>query len=163
MRSNGSSTECRGTQYGDRFILKGAMLFNLWAEAPYRATGDLDLLGYGDSSADRLANIFQAISETDVEPDGVEFLTATVRAEQARANDEYRGVRITLEALPMGAVRQGLPHIEGPYIPKCSETESGGNVPCVSESLFDGESPATGRYQATHRHQRPSEVSTGSA
>ena len=74
------------------------MLFNLWAEAPYRATGDLDLLGYGDSSADRLANIFQAISETDVEPDGVEFLADTVRAEQARANDEYQGVRVTLEA-----------------------------------------------------------------
>ena len=56
------------SQYADRFILKGAMLFNLWAEAPYRATGDLDLLGYGDGAADRLVDIFQAISETDVEP-----------------------------------------------------------------------------------------------
>ena len=47
------------SQYADRFILKGAMLFNLWAEAPYRATGDLDLLGYGDGAADRLVDIFQ--------------------------------------------------------------------------------------------------------
>ena len=34
--------------YRDRFILKGAMLFSLWADAPYRATGDLDLLGAGE-------------------------------------------------------------------------------------------------------------------
>ena len=27
----------------DRFVLKGAMLFSLWAPTPYRATGDLDL------------------------------------------------------------------------------------------------------------------------
>ncbi len=26
----------------DEFILKGAMLFSLWADAPYRSTGDLD-------------------------------------------------------------------------------------------------------------------------
>ena len=44
--------------YADRFVLKGAMLFNLWAEAPYRATGDLDLLGYGDSTAARLVDTF---------------------------------------------------------------------------------------------------------
>lgn len=91
------------SEYADRFVLKGAMLFNLWADAPYRATGDLDLLGYGDSAADRLVEIFQAICATDVEPDGVEFLADTVRAEQARENDEYRGARVTLEAGIAGA------------------------------------------------------------
>ncbi len=33
----------------DRLILKGAMLFGLWTPTPYRATGDLDLLGHGDA------------------------------------------------------------------------------------------------------------------
>lgn len=37
----------------DQFVLKGAMLFSLWAPTPYRATGDLDLLGYGDAAPDR--------------------------------------------------------------------------------------------------------------
>jgi predicted nucleotidyltransferase component of viral defense system len=91
------------SEYADRFILKGAMLFNLWADAPYRATGDLDLLGYGDSAADRLVEIFQAVCATDVEPDGIEFLADTVRAEQARENEEYQGVRVTLEARIAGA------------------------------------------------------------
>lgn len=91
------------SEYADRFVLKGAMLFNLWADAPYRATGDLDLMGYGDSAADRLVEIFQAVCATDIEPDGVEFLADTVRAEQARENDEYQGVRVTLEARIAGA------------------------------------------------------------
>lgn len=91
------------SEYADRFILKGAMLFNIWADTPYRATGDLDLLGHGDSAADRFVEIFRAICVTDVEPDGVEFLTDTVRAEQARENDEYQGVRVTVEARIAGA------------------------------------------------------------
>jgi hypothetical protein len=33
----------------DRFVLKGAVLLNLWAPTPYRATGGLDLLGHGDA------------------------------------------------------------------------------------------------------------------
>ena len=33
--------------YRDQFVLKGAMLFSLWAPIPYRSTGDLDLLGHG--------------------------------------------------------------------------------------------------------------------
>jgi hypothetical protein len=31
--------------YRESFVLKGAMLFSLWAATPYRATGDRDLLG----------------------------------------------------------------------------------------------------------------------
>ena len=31
-----------------RFVLKGAMLFAIWQDDPFRPTRDLDLLGYGD-------------------------------------------------------------------------------------------------------------------
>jgi hypothetical protein len=91
------------SEYADRFVLKGAMLFSLWADVPYRATRDVDLLGYGDSAAERLVETFQAICGVEVEPDGVVFLAETVRAEQARENDEYQGVRVTLEARIAGA------------------------------------------------------------
>jgi predicted nucleotidyltransferase component of viral defense system len=91
------------SEYADRFVLKGAMLFSLWADVPYRATGDLDLLAYGDSAAEGLIEIFKAISGVEVEPDGVEFLAETVRAQQARENDEYQGVQVTLEARIAGA------------------------------------------------------------
>ena len=91
------------SEHAERFVLKGAMLFSLWADVPYRATGDVDLLGYGDSTAEKLAEVFKALCEIEVEPDGVEFLAGTVRAEQARENDEYQGVRVTFEARIAGA------------------------------------------------------------
>ena len=34
--------------HAERFVLKGAVLFSLWSDAPHRATRDVDLLGFGD-------------------------------------------------------------------------------------------------------------------
>ena len=42
------------TAHAAEFVLKGAMLFRLWADQPHRPTRDLDLLGRGDPSLDRL-------------------------------------------------------------------------------------------------------------
>jgi hypothetical protein len=36
----------------ERFVLKGAMLLRLWADQPYRATVDLDLLSQGNPDPD---------------------------------------------------------------------------------------------------------------
>ncbi|WP_198521556.1 nucleotidyl transferase AbiEii/AbiGii toxin family protein [Rhizobium sullae] len=43
--------------YRDRVVLKGAMLFSLWAPVPYRATGDLDLLGFGENAPADIAGV----------------------------------------------------------------------------------------------------------
>ena len=37
--------------YRDQFVLKGAALFQVWSESPHRPTRDVDLLGFGDSTA----------------------------------------------------------------------------------------------------------------
>ena len=87
----------------DQFVLKGAMLFSLWTPTPYRATGDLDLLGYGDAAPERIAAVFREICGIDVEDDGVIFKPETLQAEPARAEDEYSGVRITMTAEIAGA------------------------------------------------------------
>ena len=47
--------------YRDQFILKGAMLFSLWAPVPDRSTGDLDLLAQGDPTPARMAAIFKTL------------------------------------------------------------------------------------------------------
>jgi len=57
------------SQFSDQFILKGAMLFSLWAESPHRPTRDLDLLGFGEPSIDGLAAIFHNLCSLTVEPD----------------------------------------------------------------------------------------------
>lgn len=89
--------------YRDRFILKGAMLFSLWADAPYRATGDLDLLGAGENAPDKLASVFQEILAVEVEDDGILFRPDTLTAAAARVEDEYAGVRIDFLAELAGA------------------------------------------------------------
>lgn len=43
--------------FAHRFVLKGAMLMNVWAKQPFRRTRDLDLLGYGEPSAAHLSNL----------------------------------------------------------------------------------------------------------
>lgn len=89
--------------YRDQFILKGAMLFSLWAPVPYRSTGDLDLLGQGDPAPARMAAIFKAVCAEPVADDGLVFDADSVKAESARAEEEYTGVRITLSATLAGA------------------------------------------------------------
>jgi hypothetical protein len=79
------------------------MLFNLWAEAPYRATGDLDLLGLGENAPERLAEMFREILAVQVEDDGVVFRPETLRAAAARTEDEYSGVRLDFIAELAGA------------------------------------------------------------
>lgn len=51
-----------------RFILKGAQLFMLWAEAPHRPTRDVDLLGTGEASPESLKVFFEALLDGPVEP-----------------------------------------------------------------------------------------------
>lgn len=84
--------------YRDQFVLKGAMLFSLWAPVPYRSTGDLDLLGHGDPAPERMAAIFAAICSAAVDDDGAVYDAASVRAESVRDDEDYRGVRVSLTA-----------------------------------------------------------------
>jgi hypothetical protein len=61
------------TAHATEFVLKGAMLFQLWADSPHRPTRDLDLLGRGDPSVERLAVVFKAVCAAAVEDDGLAF------------------------------------------------------------------------------------------
>jgi len=86
------------SQYADQFVLKGAMLFAVWANRVYRPTRDLDLLGYGDSSQQTLTKVFQEICLTDAEPDGLVFNANSVRINEIREDQEYGGCRVQLVA-----------------------------------------------------------------
>jgi hypothetical protein len=82
----------------DTFVLKGAMLFALWGGEAHRPTRDLDLLGRGDNSVEALERAFRDVCAAAVEDDGVTFLPESVRGERIRAEEEYEGVRVYLEA-----------------------------------------------------------------
>jgi len=85
--------------YRDRFVLKGAMLFSLWGGEMYRATRDVDFLGFGDSSAKELKKVFQELCGVPVEDDGLIFRVNSVVAEPIRDAMDYGGIRVTLEAM----------------------------------------------------------------
>ncbi len=84
--------------HAGRFVLKGAALFQLWTGQPHRSTRDLDLLGQGSPSTDRLRQLFQDVCSLSVDDDGLTFLTDAIRAEQIKEDDEYQGIRLSIEA-----------------------------------------------------------------
>ncbi len=86
------------SKHREQFVLKGAMLFALWEPEMHRATRDLDLLGFGQSTPERLADIFKELCNLEVEADGVDFDSRSVRCEDIRAQDEYAGIRVKLRA-----------------------------------------------------------------
>jgi predicted nucleotidyltransferase component of viral defense system len=93
--------------HGDGFVLKGATLFQLWAAEPHRATKDVDLLGTGESSVERLADIVRAVCSVAVEEDGLDFDPAAVTAGRIKEDQEYEGVRVTCPAR-LGQARVAL-------------------------------------------------------
>lgn len=90
------------SKHGDQFLLKGALLFDLWYQKPLRPTQDVDFLGFGSADVARIAGLFRDICSVDVE-DGIAFDTASVRAAVIRHEANYGGVRVNLLGTLAGA------------------------------------------------------------
>jgi predicted nucleotidyltransferase component of viral defense system len=82
------------SKYHDQFVLKGAMLFQVWTNAPHRPTRDLDLLGCGDPSLGHCEEVFRELCQIPVEDDGLTFPADTVNAEKIKEEQDYEGVRV---------------------------------------------------------------------
>jgi hypothetical protein len=97
------------SKYRDTFILKGALLFELWTKERYRATRDADFLARGDNAPERFIHIFQEISTLEVEGDGLRFGPKTVKAERIKADADYEGAagRRACEGALLGGPRSG--------------------------------------------------------
>ncbi|MDA3934282.1 MAG: nucleotidyl transferase AbiEii/AbiGii toxin family protein [Gammaproteobacteria bacterium] len=90
------------SSHSDQFLLKGALLFDLWFDIPHRPTRDADFLGFGSAELPHLEAIFKSICAID-ENDGINFHTHTVRAVAIRKGANYAGVRVTLHSEIDGA------------------------------------------------------------
>jgi predicted nucleotidyltransferase component of viral defense system len=85
------------------FVLKGALLLQLWTAETYRPTRDLDLLGRVPSDIN-FRKVFSEVCSQNVEDDGLTFLPDTIRVERIRDEEAYEGVRVRVEAR-LGHVR----------------------------------------------------------
>ncbi|MEQ1928968.1 MAG: nucleotidyl transferase AbiEii/AbiGii toxin family protein [Parvularculaceae bacterium] len=83
----------------DRFVLKGAMLFTVWLDDPFRPTQDLDLLGRGDPEIDAVKAAFADVCRIPIEMDGMTFDAGALRAEAIRQDQAYGGVRVRTAAM----------------------------------------------------------------
>lgn len=83
------------SKYADRFLLKGALLFTLWYDMPHRATRDADLLGFGASDLESVAQVFREIAAIAVD-DGIVFDPTSVTVEEIRKEAGYGGVRVVI-------------------------------------------------------------------
>jgi len=82
----------------DQFLLKGALLFDLWFDVPHRPTHDADFLGFGSAEIPQVEAIFRDICRIEVE-DGIVFHPDSVKAAEIRKEANYAGIRVTLMGL----------------------------------------------------------------
>jgi hypothetical protein len=85
------------SQFRDRFVLKGAVLFRVWMGQSHRPTKDLDLLGNGSSGLSEVAEAIRKVCLVEAD-DGVVFDLDAIQAERIREDAEYEGVRIRFGA-----------------------------------------------------------------
>lgn len=92
------------SKYRDRFVVKGAMMFQVWSRFNHRPTRDLDLLGTGEPDVDRFVELFRELCVQEVENDGLVFVVGSVSATKLKEGEEYEGIRIKFDAL-LGSAR----------------------------------------------------------
>jgi len=85
-------------KYRNTFILKGALLFELWTKERHRPTRDADFLATGDNSPKRFVQIFRELCAFEFLDDALRFDAKSVKAERIKENAHYEGVRVTLTA-----------------------------------------------------------------
>lgn len=83
------------------------MVFAIWTEKPHRPTQDVDLLGAGDPSSERLTKVFRDICTATVEPDGLIFDPESVDVQPIRKDSVYDGMRVRIAAT-LGTARIAL-------------------------------------------------------
>jgi hypothetical protein len=86
--------------YHDVFVLKGALLFELWTGQQYRPTRDADFLARGENSPERFFRIFRELCSVETEPGGLRFDPDTVTAERIAQDADYEGVRVSFHGIP---------------------------------------------------------------
>lgn len=90
------------SEHAPNFLLKGALLFQLWYGQPHRPTRDADLLGFGPDDVPTLVSVFRSIASIPGD-DGVVFDPQSVAGVPIRKDAGYGGVRIDLRATLDGA------------------------------------------------------------
>ena len=82
----------------ERYWLKGALLFDLWFDAPHRPTRDADFLGFGPADADAVRKALAEVCRIEA-PDAMTFDPDSIAIEEIRDDARYGGLRVSIKGL----------------------------------------------------------------
>lgn len=87
------------SEFKNRFLLKGALLFSIWDNDLHRPTRDADFLSFGENDVDTLVSTFKQICAltSDVD-DGLIFDIDSIQGLAIKEDAMYPGVRVTGKA-----------------------------------------------------------------
>lgn len=86
------------SQYRDQFLLKGALLFSLWFQQPYRPTRDADFLSLANLDADGLRAAMRELCDMHHD-DGLVYVAESMQVAPIREEARYGGLRVSMTAL----------------------------------------------------------------
>lgn len=86
------------SKYADRFVLKGALMHQLWGGILSRSTRDIDFMGRISLSVEEAVDVFRDCIAVKVNDDGLRFEASSIRGEEIRIDANYHGVRVTFRA-----------------------------------------------------------------
>ena len=82
--------------HADRYVLKGALMLQVWRSPDIRPTMDIDLLGRTSNAESVLVRRVQDILAITVEPDGLVFDPTSIWTGRITEGADYEGLRIRL-------------------------------------------------------------------
>jgi len=83
------------SDYCDKFILKGGLMFAVWNSSYTRPTKDIDFLAYIANDVDTAADVVREVCRIDDQTDGIIFDPETVAPVLIKEDADYEGVRVT--------------------------------------------------------------------
>ena len=84
------------SEHGGSFVLKGALMLQVWGDLRSRSTRDIDLLGRASAEPEALAAVIGEIVSTPVQEDGLVFDSSGITANAIRIAAHYDGVRLRI-------------------------------------------------------------------
>ena len=95
------------SSYSELFVLKGALMLQLWGPSLARATKDVDLLGKVAHSVESTLDIMRECLRLTVPDDGLRFDANSIEGSEIRIQEKYRGARVRFRAF-IGSARLQL-------------------------------------------------------
>lgn len=82
------------SEYVNKFILKGALMFTVWDIMERRSTMDIDFAANYDNRVKAVEKVIKDVCRVSIADDGLEFDTHAVRGQKIKEDADYEGIRI---------------------------------------------------------------------